>query len=400
MLKSLCLAFVLVLLLLMAGCAAMLRVSPPVLRLQGSDLVLQVGDIVDTHSKKIISFDGLISDLAVQQVVYVGETHSSANDHQIQLQVLEALYARNQDLLVGMEMFPRSVQHGLERWIRGDLGEREFLNQVDWMNNWGFPIELYRPILDFCRTNHVRIVGLNAPPPIVSSIARHGLGSLDPAQRAEVADDFDFSNQRHRDAIRQEYEQHKAMLKGVGGFDFFYQAQLAWEETMAETIAAQLSTLPPHGQVVVIIGNGHIEYHFGVPDRAERRIGHTFKTIVPIPSNTVERMIDPGLADYIWITAPEEKFHPHRKRLGVLVAPVEAGNGVKVVEVLPHSPAGLAGITPGDILTQIDQTAVTSAGDIRKALMLSGEGGKDRHRVYLQRNGEQLQLTVDISSEP
>lgn len=390
----------LILFTITAGCASIAQVPLETLRLQGSNRDLQIGDIMDTHSGMLVSFEDLIADLAVQQVVYAGETHSSINDHHIQRRILEALYDPNKSLVVAMEMFPRPVQLWLDRWSEGNLGEGPFLKEVDWEHNWGFRIELYRPLLDYCRANHIRIVALNAPPKIVKSIAQYGLDQLVPAERAEVAADFDFTNEKHRDAIRQQYEQHMAMLGGVGGFDWFYQAQLAWEETMAETLATELSVHPAPEQIVVIVGNGHIEYRFGVPSRTFRRFPHAFKTVVPIPWNTAERTLDPGLADYIWITAPEEPFHGHRGRLGVRLEPLEAGRGLKIVAVVPESPAAQAGVQPGDILIQIDDISVTGIEEVHKALMAPESGKWASHRIYLQRDGLDMQLSVDIPGNP
>jgi uncharacterized iron-regulated protein len=51
--------------------------------------------------------------------------------------------------------------------------------------------------------------------------------------------------------------------------------------------------------MVVIAGNGHIQYKYGIPERAYRRTGETFRTVYPV---TAGDPIDLGIADYIWIT--------------------------------------------------------------------------------------------------
>jgi uncharacterized iron-regulated protein len=389
-----------VLFVMTVGCASMAKPAPERLRLEGFSRELQVGDIVDTYSGAVISFEEMITDLAMRQVVYVGETHSSVNDHRIQKQILEALFHRNQGLVVGMEMFPRSVQPSLDRWTEGGIEEEEFLKSVDWERNWGFPVVLYRPLLDYCRTNHIRILALNAPPEIVRNIARRGLDQLDPTERALVATDFDFTVEQHRETIRRQYEQHRGMLNAVGGFDFFYEAQLAWEETMAETLAADLIHQPAPEQILVIIGIGHVEYGFGVPARTFRRYPHTSKMVVPVPSNTPERILDPSMADYLWITPPAEPFRGHRGRLGVRLEAGESDNGLKIAAVLPDSPAAKAGIQPGDILIRIDDTPVAKIEDVHKALTAPGPDRTGNHQVFLQRDGVELQIPVTLPRDP
>jgi hypothetical protein len=71
-------------------------------------------------------------------VVLLGETHDRAADHRWQLAQIEALYARQPGLAIGLEMVPRSRQAALDGWTAGKLDEAQFLQAVDWQNSWGF----------------------------------------------------------------------------------------------------------------------------------------------------------------------------------------------------------------------------------------------------------------------
>ena len=390
----------LVLLSMTVGCAPLARSTVPGLHLQGSDRNLQVGDIVAMRTREVVSFEALISDLVSQQVIYLGETHTATADHEIQLRVLTALEGYSRSLMVGMEMFPVTVQHWLDRWSAGELSEEAFLKGVQWDQNWGYPVTLYRPILEYCRGRHIRIIGLNAPPQAVRGIAQRGLEHLDPAERLHVAREFDRNNVKHREAIRQQYEQHVAMHGAKGNFDMFYDAQLAWEETMAETLAAQLTLQAAPELIVVLVGNGHIEYGYGVPLRTERRFPHSFKTVVPLAVNAREGALDGELADYVWITAPREPFPGHRGRLGVRVSPLESGKGMLIEDVLPDGPAARAGVTAGDILVAVDDRPVANIHDIHTAMFGSESPRKSEHRLLLQRQGVQVELEVVLPRSP
>ena len=72
--------------------------------------------------------------------------------------------------------------------------------------------------------------------------------------------------------------------------------QCVWDEIMAESVAADLG----NKRIIVLAGNGHIQYKYGVPDRTFRRTGISFRTIYPTP---VGEAVELGVADYIWITA-------------------------------------------------------------------------------------------------
>ena len=82
---------------------------------------------------------------------------------------------------------------------------------------------------------------MNAPREVVNKIARQGLAGLTPEERSRVAETFDSTNQEHRKYVLEEYERH---VKGsIKDFETFYEAQLAWEETMAETLVQALKAV-------------------------------------------------------------------------------------------------------------------------------------------------------------
>jgi uncharacterized iron-regulated protein len=385
----------LLLILAASGCAALREKTPLPLRLQGLSTGLKPGDIVVTDSGRIVSFANLMDDLLDRQVIYVGETHVSVADHQLQLRILEALHARNTNVALALEMFPRNVQPVLDQWSAGSLDEEQFLSKAQWQENWGYPFFLYSPLLLYCRDNHLPVIALNAPPAIVREVAREGLARLKPDERAQLAEHFDFTNSAHRSAIREIYEQH--VPAGIAGFDSFYEAQLAWEETMAKTLASYIASRSPGEQVLVIIGNGHIEYRYGVPQRASARFPHAYRTIVTIPGNTAERSIDPAVADYVWITPEMQPFQVHRGRLGIRLETQAPAEGLKIVAVLPDSPAARAGLKEGDILLSVNDHAVASLEDIHHAVEALPQ--EAACHLVIRRDGMEQAVTVEISKE-
>jgi uncharacterized iron-regulated protein len=51
--------------------------------------------------------------------------------------------------------------------------------------------------------------------------------------------------------------------------------------------------------MVVLAGNGHIQFKYGIPDRAYNRTGASFRTIYLAPAGDV---VELDIADYIWVT--------------------------------------------------------------------------------------------------
>ena len=86
-------------------------------------------------------------------------------------------------------------------------------------------------------------------------MARNGLESLEASERNQLASHIDLENERHRSYLRKAYEAHEH--PDLRRFDYFYEAQCVWEDTMAENIAEHLKRHKE--RLAVFLGNGHID---------------------------------------------------------------------------------------------------------------------------------------------
>lgn len=284
--------------LVLIGCSAAPPLQP--LILQGNSRNLRSGDIVETATNAFLSFDSLIDHLSTNQIIYVGETHPSTEDHHFQQEILKGLFAKNPSLMVAMEMFPREVQPWLDHYSQGLISEKEFLEKVDWEKNWGYPFDLYRGLLHLARARRLKIIGLNAPIEVINKIAQNGFSSLTPLERNRLASDFHFDHPGHREYLRRQYMHHPQ--ENIKNFDTFVEAQLGWEETMAETLARVTASFSKGQKILVLIGKGHLLHQLGVPRLTKLRTNLTFKTVIPLPLDYPVRTLEPDLADYICIT--------------------------------------------------------------------------------------------------
>lgn len=349
-----------------------------------------MNDIVDTRTGRTIGRDGLISRLSDARVIYVGEMHTSVEDHRVQLDVLRELHNLNPPVVLGVEMLPRESQVVVDRYVRGELDEEDFLREVKWQTAWGYPFELYRDIFRYARKEGIRIVALNAPGAVVKQVAREGLVGLSPENRARLAETFHLDDEKHRGVVRQEFTGHlKEMIKD---FDTFFEAQLAWEETMAETLAGVLKAEPATTRVMVLVGKGHIRGETGLPELTSLRVTAPALTIAPLPIDYEGSVVDPDIAEIVWITGIGEKMP--RGKLGVMIRPVAEGKGLEVMGVAQASPAAKAGVRKGDFLLELDGTPLGDAADIRTII----ERGDGKYRLMLLREGRRI--SVDIFVEP
>ena len=225
-------------------------------------------------SQGITSPQVVLSELAQADVVYLGETHSSPQDHQTQLEIIQELQRRNPKIAIAMEMFQRPYQGILDRYLAGQLSEQELLEQSEYEQRWGFPWQYYAPILRFAKEKKLSVLALNTPTEVTRKVAREGLESLTPQQRQFIPpfSEIRTDNAEYRQLMLTAFQQHQQSGHGSSaGFERFFLAQVLWDETMAETIAQFLQANPDY-QVVVVAGQGHIVYGYGIPSRVARRL--------------------------------------------------------------------------------------------------------------------------------
>lgn len=290
--------FFMMAMLLFQGCGHLRKRPLPMGSIAGVPGHFRMGHILDLRAGRAVSFEELVDRLAAVGLVFIGERHDNPEHHLIQVQVLQALKDRLGPFDLAMEIFQRPHQVALDRYLRGETTEEAFIEEIDWTKSWGHDYAFYRPLLQWARQNRARILAVNAPMEVVRKVARQGLESLAPAERDAIARDADLSNSAHRNYLKAVFEQHRQ--GDLKTFDFFYEAQCVWEETMAESIADHLRQ--KGGKLVAFVGNGHLVNRFGIPERIPRRIHLSIATLMPYPISKRET-IEREVADYVWLTA-------------------------------------------------------------------------------------------------
>ncbi len=301
--------------------------------------------------------------VADKKIIYVGETHDRFSHHVAELEIIRDLRRRGKRIAIGMEMFERPFQHVLDAYIEGRIDERALLRGTEYFKRWAFDYHLYRPILLFARSEHIPVIALNQKKEIVEKVFHSGLDSLSAEEKQLVPSQMDFSDSAYRERLRAVFVGHKTA--GAENFDRFNQAQILWDETMADSIARFLETHPDH-HMVVIAGSGHLQYGSGIPKRAARRIGGDYAILL----NDVDP--EPGSADFVLYpgTVPEETS----PRLMVLLE--ENIGRVEITGFPRNSVSQKAGMRQGDILLAIGGSPVHTVDDVKIDLLYRKRGEK------------------------
>ena len=117
-------------------------------------------------------------------LLFLGESHTSAEFHRVQLQVIRELHRAGRKVLVGLEMFPVAEQPALDLWNGGTLSETEFVEKSRRYRNWGYHWNDYRDIFLFCRDAKIPLYGVNVPRELVSDVRKKGFDGLTAEQKA------------------------------------------------------------------------------------------------------------------------------------------------------------------------------------------------------------------------
>lgn len=350
-----------------------------------------VGDILHIPTGHYVSEAQMLAVATDSRIVYVGETHDNPASHRLELTLLRAMAERFPDrVALGMEMFTPGQQETLDRWVNGELTEKEFLKQSRWQDQWQMDFDYYRPLLDFAREHHIPVIGLNAPKNLVRSVARKDLGELGPEER-QALPEMDLGDPYQGALVTAIYGGHD---QGNSHLDGFRRVQTLWDEAMAENVARYLES--PQGErrhMVVVAGGNHIRHGFGIPRRVFRRLPASYTLIgskeLVIAKGKEDRLMDveiPGFPmppyDFLLFTEYEDLARPGVK-LGVLLD--EAEGKVRVKAVLPGSTAEAAGLREGDVLLVFDGVPLAESFDLIYEVKQKRPG--DRSVLQIERDG-------------
>jgi uncharacterized iron-regulated protein len=280
--------------------------------------------------------------LAQASAVCVGEEHPNPHHHWMQLEVVKHLVAGS-PFGVGMEMVQRPFQGVLDDFATKKIDDATFTSRAGWADRWGYPYELYGPILHVAIDAHASLVALNAPKELTKKVSHHGLDALTPDERAQLPE-LDLKVSAHRawfDSLMEEmgggaahaHAAHKDDAKADGkdepakdadphhdempampSMDQIYTVQVIWDETMADTGAKWL-VAHPHGHLVILAGNGHCHDSAIVGRMKRRGVGDavSVRVVIDDGEGAVAEALAKPMNDYVVVmklppgTKPEEK---------------------------------------------------------------------------------------------
>ncbi|HKL49239.1 MAG TPA: ChaN family lipoprotein, partial [Desulfuromonadales bacterium] len=251
----------------------------------------EVGDILHIPTGYYVDESEMLDAVDDARIVYVGETHDNPASHRVELTVLKAVSESYPGkAALGLEMFTPSQQDTLDRWVAGELSEKEFLKESGWYKQWKMEFALFRDILVFARDNDIPIIGLNADKDLVRKVGREGVEALTEEERQKVPQ-LDMDDPYHRAMTKAFFGDHDS---GDNMLESFLRVQTLWDETMAANIADYLSREDRKDHhMVVMAGGNHIRFGYGIPRRVFRRLPTSYAMVgsreIDIPEDKQDR---------------------------------------------------------------------------------------------------------------
>jgi uncharacterized iron-regulated protein len=347
---------------------------------------LEEGQILHLPTGLVVSVDQMIDTVSGSRVIYIGETHDNLEAHRIQLDLIRRLHEKFPgQISLGMEMFRRSAQEDLDQWQQGNLPARQFRKLF--RKNWGHGFALYQPIFDYLQANSIPVIGLKSSRAMEQKFREGG-----PDQ--EGMPEIDSEDNYHRDYSMSLFggnETHTGVVSKP------YQMLLLWEESMAETVARFLKDDANRDRKLIVLAGGfHVQYGYGIPKRAFRRIPHAYSIILPAVTEIPKELKDREMkmksvsiplyaSDFAWkvsyIVPPQNKI-----RLGVYLEEQEVG--LKVLKVDKDSNAARMNLQKDDVLLQLDGHELVDVEDLAAQLQKHDFGNTVRLKI-LRGNLEQ-----------
>ena len=172
---------------------------------------------------------------------------------------------------------------------------------------------------------------------------------------------------------------------------------------MAQTVAEFLKNSKNiNSKLVVLAGGFHVQYGFGIPKRAFRRIPHAYSIILPtvtqLPPELEDRKMDVEhisiplySGDYAWKL--EYKVLPESKvKLGVVLE--NGKHAVHIKSVSINSNAERAGLEKGDLLLVMDEIELKGVEDLIERLR--GKNIGDRAHFVVKRELEEMTIEIQF----
>ncbi|MBO9665638.1 MAG: ChaN family lipoprotein [Bdellovibrio sp.] len=243
----------------------------------------QTSGIFRGNDLKETTLSEALSQVTPGSIVVIGENHGHKEHQRQQIEVMSELRRQGRTVAVGMEFFTYTEQHLLDSYRHETLSEADFLAAINWKSP---SFDFYREQTLFSNlAEGAATVALNAPRTITGKVAKTGFASLNEEEKALLPPQFSLG----RDSYKERFLGMMPHLPNPEAGERYFAAQSIWDDTMAWQATEYLKAHPQQ-VLVIVVGEFHVAYGGGLPDRIRARVRG-------IPVVTVSQINTFGLSD-------------------------------------------------------------------------------------------------------
>jgi len=135
----------------------------------GIDKTFKSRYIRDFHGEfkdftSLCTIDDVIARAADADVVYFGDYHPLRESQEMVVRLMREFTGRGRKVVLAMEMLYEHQQVILDRWMKGEISEEDFLEEIDYYSEWGFNWESYRKIFLAAKDPFIPVFGIDSEP--------------------------------------------------------------------------------------------------------------------------------------------------------------------------------------------------------------------------------------------
>lgn len=352
--------------------------------------------ITDSATGEVFSANQLAARLRDTRLLLVGESHTTADFHRVQLRVIRALHEAGRKVTIGLEMFPYTEQRSLDNWRDGLLTEAGFLQLARWYEFWGYHWDYYRDIFLYARDNRIPMYGVNTPRSVVTAVRQKGIDHLAETDKQHVPPQIDVDSGDHLVFFQASFDDDNSMHGGMpeSMLKSMQAAQATWDASMGYNSVKVLKAAPADSILVVLVGSGHVAYGVGIEHQAKQWFDGKITTLIPVPVQDSEEKpvasVKASYANFVWgIPYERDSLYPS---LGFSTS--ETAGERKIIAIEKDSIAAQSGFQVNDQVLSLDGIAAPDRETWNRVMATKNWG--DTAVVTVKRGGAEVRINAEL----
>ncbi len=95
-------------------------------------------------------------------IILVGDFHTFDQNNKNFLRIINNLLSNNDDFVMAVEFIHHHSQHIIDAYLKDELTETEFLEEINYQDSWHFPWPHYKAFFDLAKEYNIKVIAINS----------------------------------------------------------------------------------------------------------------------------------------------------------------------------------------------------------------------------------------------